>query len=131
MVTHAIATVLIDRLNSVAPAADARPRKPGIKLSDTDIFLVIEANGPSSGPVLCGAALPRCRVAVMVTLSGGRHIRGIPICLGASTVLVEPDGREDLGGGHDFDDCGRRRQSVSAAAAVLTQRRRLATPPAG
>ena len=61
-VRHATATLLTDRLLSVAPAAVGRPLTPGIQLNDTDIFLVIEAIGPSSRPVLYGAALPRCRV---------------------------------------------------------------------
>ncbi len=61
-VRHATATLLTDRLISVAPAAVGRPLTAGIKLGGTDIFLVIGAIGPSSRPVLHGAALPRCRV---------------------------------------------------------------------
>ena len=51
-VMHATATLLTDRLISVTPAADAPPLEPGTRLSGTDLFLVLEANGPSFGPVL-------------------------------------------------------------------------------
>ena len=122
-VTHATATLLTDRLISVTPAADVRPLEPGTQLSGTDLFLVIEANDPSPGPVLYGAALPRCRVARHGDIEPAVATSGESLFVSALAwpVWVDPDGREDLGG----------RQPVSAAAPVLIQRRLLATPPAG
>ena len=131
-VRHATATLLTDRLISVAPAAVGRPLTAGIQLGGTDIFLVIGAIGPSSGPVLYGAALPRCRVPRHGDSDPTTATSGESLFVGAlASLMFVQMGERTLGEVTTSMTVHGDDSRCVRPLPVLIQRRRLATLPAG